>query len=352
MRHLLPIAERASGTLWYAPQRQTQVIDGSEVPSDLVSPHFNIHRCKLDRSTVDRFYFRLRLPIGPALGLPDAGVAYSPDFTVPSVRGAKRAITVHDLAWMIRPEFAPRGLRNFLNRVVPEQVDSASCVFTVSESSRTDLVNILGVDPSKVILAPNAADERFFEASSSDRPQLAPLNLPEEYLLMVGSLEPRKNHLGMLRALSQVPDCPPVVIAGGRGWADETIRQAISEAVARGGVQYTGYVSERLLPALYACSSGVISPSWYEGFGLPVLEALSAGVNVAASDIAAHLEIGGDFGLYFNPGSEEAIADGIIRLLNAPAPRGDQRIAQRAWAGRFRWEQSAAQVWNALKEIA
>ncbi len=352
IRHLLPLAAGESTALWHAAAGERAFgPDGLLVGIAGIGPH-SFRQSRLGRRAVDRFYFRAGLPVGFLLGLGNASVMYSPDFTVPGIRQAKRAVTVHDLAWQIRPEFAPAGLRRFLDSVVPAQIRSADRVFTVSQTSKQDILERYDVDPEFIVVAPNAAGEAFFGATVQAQPGFDDLGLPSEYLLMAGAIEPRKNHLTVLRALELVPDCPPLIIAGSEGWANRRIREAIARAEQRGAARSLGYVPDNLLPSLYAGSSAVVSASWYEGFGLPVLEGLSAGCVVAASDIPAHREIAGNLAVYFDPASLESVADGIISALARERPTGTALDSQQQWARRFSWRSSARVVWDTLKELA
>jgi glycosyltransferase involved in cell wall biosynthesis len=293
---------------------------------------------------------RLGLPLGPLLNTGRPEIAYSPDFTAPRAGGAAPAVTIHDLSWLRYPDLAPHGLRSYLDRVVPESVARASIVFTISETTRNDLAELLGIDPARIVIAPNAVDARFSAAAESSVGRTLDRRLPADYLLAVGSIEPRKNYPGLLRALELATDCLPLVIAGRRGWNETEIVLAIKRAEEQGRAIWLGHVDDRDLPGLYASSRGVICVSWYEGFSLPVLEGLAAGVRVLASDIPAHREVAGEFALYTDPASPEAIADGIIRLMSAPAGWADHRL--QGWLRRYDWDDSASHVWNALTRMA
>jgi alpha-1,3-rhamnosyl/mannosyltransferase len=164
--------------------------------------------------------------------------------------------------------------------------------------------------------------------------------LPDEFLLTVGTIEPRKNHMGMLRALEHLGGgAPPLVVAGARGWLDEKIVASLRAAESRGIARYLGAVSEPDLMGLYRASRVLVYPSLYEGFGLPPMEAMALGVPVVTSDRPALTEVTAGFAILVDPEDPIAIAKGIERALSS-SDAARLRMAQR-WAERFTWERCA-----------
>lgn len=335
-------------TLWYAFGASGTDL---HLVNEFRSSSSQVRVSRISRSAVDRFVIRGRLPLGPLLNTGRADVAWSPDFTLPPVNARRKAVTVHDLAWIAAPEYAPSGLRSFLDAAVPRQIRSADRIFTVSESIRNELLERFPVQEDVVVVASNGVDHRFAEAGSvADRAALEPLALPAEYMLMVGTLEPRKNHLRVFEAIEAVPGLPPLVVAGGRGWSDSEILQTMHGLSPR--VVALGFVPENLLPQLYANATALIAPSVYEGFDLPVLEAIAAGIRVIASDIPVHREVAGDLARYFDPLSVESIRDGIIGGIGE-SNRSSLHPARRVETlARYDWSRSAARIWSTSREIA
>jgi glycosyltransferase involved in cell wall biosynthesis len=270
---------------------------------------------------------------------------YSPDFTAPKVANARKAITVHDLAWQLAPQHAPAGLRRFLDRVVPRQMDESEVIFTVSAATRNDLISYAGVAESRVVLAPNGVDEPFFERNPEGPP--SPLFPGRDYLLMVGTIEPRKNHLNVLRSLGIMRNAPLLVIAGNVGWGYRETLTEIKNAARVNRVLWLGYVADADLIKLYAGASAVVCASWYEGFDLPVIESLAAGRPLALSDIPVHREVAGPLADYFDPSSPESIAHAIESALSCheDIERRQKRARQ------FSWDESAAIVWKTLSDL-
>ncbi|MCC6791434.1 MAG: glycosyltransferase family 4 protein, partial [Thermomicrobiales bacterium] len=307
-RNLVPaLVDRmpnARFTLWYAPENGARFLDEAIDPfTDTMD--VRVRRTRCPRRRMDQLWFRLRAPWPIELWTGRQDLVYSPDFTAPPSMRAPRIVTVHDLAFQIVPERAPEGLRRYLSAAVPRAVGEAAAVVAVSETTRHDVIDRLGVAPERISVVPNAADGRFFTAAPLDEAQRRRLGLPEQYLLTVGTLEPRKNHLTLFRALDMLPAGSrlPLVVVGRVGWSAGEI---VAEARARqeqGTVILLDYLADDFLPGLYAGAAALIYPSWYEGFGLPVLEGLATGVTVVASDVPAHREVAGEQAIYAPPGS-------------------------------------------------
>lgn len=352
MAPLAQLLETRDVCWWYASHGSSEPGSGEFLQHLSKSQTHRVNRSSLSRVAVDRVYFRMGLPAGALMNTGEARVAYSPDFTVPRPAGSRIAMTLHDLAWKIYPRLAPVGLRAFLDRVVPDQLARAAVVFTVSETTKADIQERFGIAENRIVIAPNAADDLFSHPAPGNTSAMADVLLPEDYLLMVGSIEPRKNHLSILKAIELVPNCPPLVIAGGGGWANEEIVKQIGISERKGAAMALGHVPDELLHCLYTGASAVVSASWYEGFSLPVLEGLAAGARVIASDIPAHREVAGPYAIYVAPGDVESIADGIIRALDLGRPLDDGKSRQQVWARRYSWNQSADRVRKALTELA
>ena len=313
----------------------------------------SVKHSRFDRRRMDQLWFRARVPAPFELWTGRHDVRYSPDFTVPPSFSSPGIVTVHDLAFEVVPERAPEALRRYLSNVVPRQVERAAAVVTVSESTKQDLVRLYGTGPERVTVIANAADERFFNAAPLDQQATRSLGLPERFLLSVGTIEPRKNHMMMFQALELLPAPPslPLVIAGGIGWSAGDIVERARALERNGRVILLDYVDDRLLPGLYASSHAVIYPSWYEGFGLPVLEGLAAGRPVIASDIPAHREVAGDEAMLVDPGDVEALARAIEAVTQSGESSPDSIQARKRRARTYSWEASGARLAKLFQEV-
>lgn len=303
---------------------------------------------------MDQLWFRAKLPLPLRALAGRADIVYSPDFTAPPDRRTPRIVTVHDLAFLVCPERAPEPLRRYLSAVVPAQVAAASRIVAVSEATRSDLIDRLGTDPEKIAVVPNGVEERFFTAAPLDDETRRQFGLPAEYLLTVATLEPRKNHLTLFAALEELGSRVdlPLVVAGRPGWEFAPILQAAERLQQRGRVILLDYVPDEVLPGLFAGAAAVIYPSWYEGFGLPVLEALAAGVPVVASDVTALREVAGEAALFAPPSSAEALAEAIERSLDEEQRSEVFRRQRRERARRYSWDDAGRKLATVLAEAA
>jgi glycosyltransferase involved in cell wall biosynthesis len=306
-----------------------------------------------NRRNADRLWFRLNLPLDVRLFAGGADVVYSPDFTAPPMAGVPRMITVHDLAFLTHPEKTTDALRRFLERVVPRQVEQADRIAVVSQSTKADVQRLLGVPNEKIVVARNAVDERFYRATPLGEHARGKLGIPERYLLMVGTVEPRKNHINALRALelSGVGTDFPLVISGKPGWGFEEAMALAETMYQRGLVRLPQYVPDVDLPSLIAGATAMIYPSWTEGFGLPVAEALAAGVPVITGTAPALREVGGDHALYADPADVDMLA-AHMRAVTEGTPTNDERRARREWTRLVSWDSSTSIVLQNLRKIS
>jgi glycosyltransferase involved in cell wall biosynthesis len=358
-RNIVPAAARlmpeSTFSLVYAPSQsgpspyQNDVVDAFSNPGSV-----KVTRLPFGRRRADQLWFRARLPLNAQWFAGRADVAFSPDFTLPPVGRIPRAITIHDLAYEIFPNKTSPALRAYLAAVVPNQIAQASRVIAVSQTTKQDLVERMGVEESRISVVPNGVEERFFEAKPLSCERRAALRIPEDYLLIVGTLEPRKNHLNLFKAihlLDRRVDLP-LVVAGRRGWEDEPIMREASRLVERGRVILVDYVPDADLPGLYAGARVVVYPSWYEGFGLPVAEAMASGSPVVTSTAAALMETGGDAAIYCDPAEPECIAEGIERAASGENQSTATKIGRQARAREFNWERSGISLAGVFQQLA
>ncbi len=312
-----------------------------------------IHRAPMSRRRADQLWFRAGVPFPLQAFTGRADVIYSPDFTAPPARRVPRLVTVHDLAFLIFPEHTPSRLRSYLERIVPRQIATAHRVIVVSETTKSDLIERLGIREEQIVVVPNGVEERFFAAAPLTVVDRESLNLPEEYLLTVGTVEPRKNHLTLFAAMRMLDGRldVPLVVAGRRGWDVGPIVEASEDLVRGGRVQFVDYIPEALLPGLYAGAAAVVYPSWYEGFGLPVLEALAAGVPTVTSDAPALVEVGGEATIVSSAGRADDLAVAIERALTPMERSARRREERQRQARRYSWEAAGGRLASLIREV-
>ncbi len=261
------------------------------------------------------------------------------------VGNAPTVLTVHDLIFERLPDHHKALNRWYLRAAMPLFCRRATHIIAVSEYTRSDLIELYGIAPGKITVIPEAADARFRPQSKERRDQVrTKYDLPARYWLCVGTIEPRKNLIRLLQAwepLYLAGEAPPLVIVGRRGWLYEDFLAALESSPARDGVLFPGWVVDEDLPAIYAAAELCLVPSIYEGFGLPVLEAMAAGAPVACSNTTAIAEIADDAALLFDPYDVGAIRAALQTALSDPALREDLRQRGYRRAAQFSWDRAA-----------
>lgn len=346
-RRLIPMLPSEAAELWYAE-------DDSPYDPGLVESRpwagLRIRKSPISRTNVDRLLVRQSIPIQRLLRLGDPSDVYSPDFTAPTPKGSRTHITVHDLAWLHPEAETPEPLARFLLPVVERAVGSASTVFTVSDAVRQEIMQHYSVPPERVIVAPNAAAPHFHGALPMEDDALVTFGLRRPFLLSVGTIEPRKNLSTLFEAMTMLPPSYQLAVVGRSGWGAESIMNQIDELNLSGRVVRIGFVSDTKLPGLMASASAVIYPSRYEGFGLPVVEALATGTPVVASELPVFREVGGDSVVYFDPSNADDLVTAIERSVSSS--RGEmQRRSRMVRARMFDWNRSAEIVARRLQEF-
>jgi len=296
---------------------------------------------------------RLPLPIEALLG--PLHVMHGPDFVLPPRLAAAGVVTVHDLAFVTRPEDAHPAQRRFLESAVPLSIDRARLVVAVSETTRQDLMTRYGVRPHRIRVVPNAVSAEFHERDGDE--ELAEvqrrLRLPEDYLLSVGTIHPRKNLGGLARAAAssarQLGRPLPVLHVGREGWLCERVFADV-ETAGPPGIRFVGQISDATLRALYRQAAALVYPSFAEGFGLPILEAFACGTPVVTSNGSGMLEAAGDAAELVDPHDPDSIAAGIVRVVRDADRRAELVDRGRRRLADFSWSRSAKRMLEVYAE--
>ena len=274
---------------------------------------------------------------------------HSPDF-IPPWRGRfRRLITVHDLTFLYYPQFLTVESRRYYNDQIERAVRVADHISADSTATKEDLVRLLGVNPDKVtvvLLAPDPMYRRLGEAACA--PILARHKLDRGFILFTGTLEPRKNVTGLLTAYRALCDglasTPPLVLAGRRGWLYQEIFDQITMLKLADRVHFVENLPDQELVALYNAAGLLVLPSFYEGFGLTVLEAMACGTPVVCSERGSLAEIAGDAALLINPDDLDGLAMAMKRLLEDESLRAQMRARGLANVARFSWEKTTRET--------
>jgi len=265
--------------------------------------------------------------------------------------------TIHDFSWLHMSGKYDRLRTLYLTKVLPRMMSRLSFAITVSESSRRDIVANTTLPAERVRVIPIAMDHTTYNRDTKADPDvLAGHNINGEYILYVSRLEhPGKNHQTLIRAFEKL--CATrdfdgtLVLAGGDFLGAQAVHRLIEESPARDRIQRLGFVDTGDLPALFAGASVFAFPSLYEGFGIPVLEAMACGVPVVASNCSSLPEVGGDAVSYFDPTDADALCRELSALLTDADLRQRRSAAGIARAATFSWERTARQTWDVLRTV-
>lgn len=297
-----------------------------------------------------RIWYRARLPLPVQLATGKLDLFHSPDFVLPPVWGGiPTLLTVHDLSFVHFPHVYPRPLVQYLNQIVPWSVKRASHILADSVATKEDLLAIWGVPDEKVTVLYSGVHARF--APVEDGEKLLQVRrrygLGERpFVLAVGTVQPRKNYQMLIRAFQGVANRLDynLVIAGGVGWMAEEMTAEAARQGLSDRVLFSGFVEDDDLPALYSAADLLAFPSLYEGFGLPVLEAMACGLPVLLSDTSSLPEVGGAAAVMLAADDEQGWQEAMIQLLGDPHKRLEMQKAGFLQAGQFRWSKAAGQL--------
>jgi glycosyltransferase involved in cell wall biosynthesis len=352
VKRLPAVDPETSFVAWYLDVRGVLDPTSTRLFEDVRAPNFRERRVPVPTRWFDRAALRFGVPrLEWMVGY---DVLFAPNFVPPPTRRGRLVLTVHDLAFALLPETAPLATRRWLARL-NGSLRRASQIIVVSEQSRRDLLEVyanhaaalsdrvsvvpLGVDLETFRTAPRTAQHAVRVRFGIDGP----------YLISLTGIEPRKNIPGIIDAVASLPDGirPSLVIVGPvapwnpEGW--DLVRPALDRLPSRvrERMVVTGYVSDEEKVALLSGAEALVYPSLYEGFGLPVIEAMACGTPVLTSTVSALPETAGGAAHLVDPRSVEAIADGMERILTDASLRGRLRDAGRSRAASFGWDRTA-----------
>lgn len=328
---------------------------GRKSPSLPTAPNISYVESKLVPGKVLSITRRLGFQLPFELFIKTGGdIALFPNYvSLPTLRKIKNVIVIHDLCFEDFPQYIQKPNRNFLKRFVPKSIKSADSILAVSESTKKAIQKHYKTRSDSVLITyiPPAEPTHGALVKPKD------LDLPEQFILFVGTLEPRKNYISLARAYSLLPprikNNYGLVLAGGYGWKyDEPLAQIDRFKKEGNNIMVTGYVDEQTRTYLYSKASLVVVPSHYEGFGMQLLEAMSYGLPVAASDIPVFGEVAGQAAAYFDKDNPADIAKTIEKILTDREFRSNLKTKAQSQLKKYDWDVVVADVMEKFRELA
>jgi glycosyltransferase involved in cell wall biosynthesis len=310
--------------------------------------NFRVAQSRIDtrRPPVRIVWEQVALPLLLAARRPT--LLHSQAFVSPLLWPGASVVTVYDLSFLTTPERFHTANRLYLSNLTRVSARRARRVVAISESTRADAIRLLGIDPGQVDVVCPSLDESIRPPDPADLAAFVRRKgLPERFVLYVGTLEPRKNLGTLIRAFARVHLQDPglrLVLAGGKGWGYEQVFTAVRESNLSGEVLFPGYVPPEELPLWYGAAAAFAYPSLYEGFGLPVLEALACGAPVVTSNGSSLPEAAGDAALQVDATDAEALAEALVRLLSDGPLRAELRQRGLTHAARFTSERMGREM--------
>jgi len=314
--------------------------------------NFRIARAPLNERYMVALWQRAQLPLPIETFVGRAEVFYSPDFVLPPTRARRKILTIHDLSFKRHPETAVPNLKWYLEAAVPRAIARADLILADSNATRDDLQEFFAVPSAHIQTLYSGYDDFFQRVADAATLSAvrAKYELRKPFILNVGAIEPRKNLTRLIQAFANLRQSRDLelVIVGGRGWMYDEIYAAPEKFGVSAQVRFIGFAPDPDLPALYSLAELFVYPSLYEGFGLPVLEALACGAAVVTSNNSSLPEVAGDAALLVDARDVEALTWAMERLLQDSQWRGMMQTKALTQAKKFSWATSAAALQRAL----
>lgn len=277
------------------------------------------------------------------------------EICIQPVQKAKTVAMVHDLTTLLFPEYHVRS-NVFLHNQRFKRLNCVDGILTNSQATKSDIVKHLDINPDKIFVTHLGADKRFRQMEKEDvYPILQKYKLHKPYILFVGTLEPRKNVETLICAFNQLKQTHNIphelVLAGQKGWLYEKIFEAIESSPFKSDIRLMDYLPDNDVPALMNGAEVFAYPSFYEGFGLPVLEAMQCGAPVVISNISSLPEVGGEACLYVHPESSDELSETLYKVLRDKASQKTLSEKGVERAKQFSWEKCAEETLKAYGEV-
>lgn len=324
-----------------------------------VAPNVHGRSVLIPDRYLNLLWYRWRAPLPANLFTGNIDIYHSPDFALPPLSGKiRKVVTIHDLAFLTHPEYAVPSLVAYLSKVVPEAVAAADVVAVVSQDAGRTLTEHFGTPSEKIAVVPNGLRPHFRRITDPMllRSTENKFGLKHPLVLGVGTLQPRKNHIGLIKAFHQAQsdkrNRPAMLaLAGGYGWLYEETKQLVADLKLEKRVRFLGPVSDLDLTMLYSLADVFAFPSFFEGFGVPPIEAMACGAPVITSNTSSLPEVVGDAALTVDPHNVAELARAMTRLLGDEKLREELRQKGYERAQLYTWPKSARKMLDVYQKL-
>ena len=268
----------------------------------------------------------------------------------------KTILTIHDLAFEHFPEQIPKSARKFYLKNTPKYARKADLIITVSEFSKKDITEKYQIDPSKIVVIHNGAGSQFKPLSEEEKDAVkSRYSVGQDYFLFVSAIQPRKNLVRLLEAFdifkAKFPGKQKLLVAGKHTWIKEEIESAVNKMTHKEDVIFLGHLSRQELIKVMGAATALTYVSLFEGFGIPIVDAMNAEVPVITSGVSSMPEVAGDAALLVDPYSIQSIADALIKIYSDPGLHISLVKNGRLQRQKFNWDRSAEAFWQCIEKV-
>jgi glycosyltransferase involved in cell wall biosynthesis len=298
-------------------------------------------------------WFEASLPFHFARTHPD--IFLSPDGFLSLTSNVKSIGVIHDLNFEHYPDSIPYFMRKYYSVMFPRFVQKSSRIATVSKYSKSDIISTYHIDPAKIDVVYNGSGSIFKALQLAEQQQIRKLfSQGREYFFFVGTLHARKNLVNLFKAFDLFKQSDTngikLILAGARMWWTDEIQLAYEGMKYRDDVIFTGRVTDEELASLMASALALTYVSYFEGFGIPILEAFHCDTPVITSNVTSMPEVAGNAAILINPFSVTSIANAMHKVASDPGLRNNLIIAGREQRTKFSWEQTAEKLWGCIEK--
>lgn len=349
--------ELATALARMAPQHTFELVAPNQYPKDIsaqLEPFPNLRAISLETNFITRRWSAIGLP--RYLRRSPVDLFHGTNYVVPLRHRDRNVLSVHDLSSFTYPETHDERIARRARRRLPIMLRSAARIITLTEAVKRELVDRFKIEEARVTAIPLAPRRLFRPITENEAAEVRRrLEVANDFILFVGTIEPRKNLLTLVRAFAELlrttKHRPQLVIAGPKGWLTGEFDLAVGQADFGDQLRMVGYVSDDDLRALYSSCKVFVYPSLYEGFGLPTLEAMACGAPVIASRIDALVEVLGKNARFVDPMDAAALVGTMVELLENKVERERLSTSGVQHAARFSWEKTAALTLSVYEQL-